>query len=44
MGIDSSFKYRTKIAKANGIKLYLGTAKSNILLLNLLKQGKLVKP
>lgn len=42
--IDSSFSYRTKIAKANGIKLYIGTAKQNLKLLNLLKQGKLVKP
>jgi hypothetical protein len=42
--IDSSFSYRRKIAKANGIKLYLGTANQNLKLLNLLKQGKLVKP
>lgn len=41
--IDSSFSYRTKIAKANGIKLYLGTAKQNILLLSLLKEGLLKK-
>lgn len=36
-----SFAYRRKIANANGIKLYLGTAKQNTTLLNLLKQGKL---
>lgn len=41
--IDSSFKNRYKIAKANGIKLYLGTSKQNILLLNLLRLGKLKK-
>lgn len=41
--IDSSYSYRRKIAKANGIKLYVGTANQNIKLLNLLKQGKLIK-
>lgn len=44
MGIDSSFKYRTKIAKANGIKLYVGTATQNLKLLSLLKTGKCIKP
>lgn len=39
--IDSSFSYRRKIAKANGISAYLGTASQNTKLLNLLKQGKL---
>ncbi len=41
--IDSSFKNRKEIAKANGILLYLGLANQNIKLLNLLKQGKLIK-
>ena len=41
--VDSSFGNRRKIAKANGIKVYLGTAKQNTTLLNLLKQGKLKK-
>lgn len=41
--IDSSFKHRFKIAKANGVKLYIGTMKQNTLLLNLLKLGKLEK-
>lgn len=41
--IGSSFSNRKKIAKANGIKLYAGTASQNTKLLNLLKQGKLVK-
>jgi GH25 family lysozyme M1 (1,4-beta-N-acetylmuramidase) len=44
LNIDSSFSYRKKIAKANRITLYVGTAKQNLKLLNLLKQGKLVKP
>lgn len=39
--IDSSFSFRRKIAKANGITAYLGTASQNTKLLNLLKQGKL---
>lgn len=41
--IDSSFTHRRKIAIANGIKLYVGTAKQNTKLLTLLKQGKLKK-
>ena len=44
IGVDSSFTYRKKIAKANGIKLYAGTANQNITMLNLLKQGKLIRP
>ena len=43
IGVDSSWSNRAKIAKANGIKIYLSTAKQNITLLNLLKQGKLKK-
>lgn len=39
--IDSSFANRKKIAAKNGIKAYLGTAKQNTQLLNLLKQGRL---
>lgn len=42
--IGSSFANRKKIAKANGISLYLGTASQNTALLNLLKKGKLIKP
>ena len=41
---DTSLAYRTKIAKANGISLYVGSSKQNTQLLNLLKQGKLLKP
>lgn len=40
----TTFAYRTKIAKANGIKLYVGTAKQNKTMLDLLKKGKLIKP
>lgn len=44
IGVDSSFSNRKKIAKANGIKFYISSASQNIKLLNLLKQGKLIKP
>ncbi len=40
---DSSFSYRKKIAKANNIKVYVGLPSQNIKMLNLLKQGKLIK-
>ena len=40
----STFAYRKKIAKANGISLYLGLPNQNTKLLNLLKKGKLIKP
>ena len=42
--ISSNYRYRSKIAKANNIKIYIGSAAQNIKLLNLLKQGKLIKP
>lgn len=42
-GIKSTFANRVKIAKANGIKAYIGTSKQNTRLLNLLKAGKLIK-
>ena len=44
IGATSTYAYRKKIASANGIKLYVGTAKQNTTMLNLLKQGKLIKP
>lgn len=44
LGIGSSFANRKNIAKVNGISSYTGTAAQNINLLNLLKQGKLIKP
>lgn len=44
IGATSDFAYRSKIAKANGITGYSGTATQNTKMLNLLKQGKLIKP
>lgn len=44
IGISSTYSNRLKIAKANGIKLYIGTAAQNAKLLDLLKQGELLKP
>ena len=48
LGINSSLRYRGKIAKANGIVrnelLFVGLASHNSKMLNLLKQGKLIKP
>ena len=41
--VDSSFAYRKKLASKNGVKLYVGSASQNTKLLNLLKQGKLIK-
>lgn len=43
LGIDGSYSYRKKIAKANGISGYIGTAKQNTKMLGLLKEGKLIK-
>ena len=43
-GINSSMSFRKKIAAANGIKNYTGSAKQNTKLLNLMKKGKLIKP
>ena len=43
LGYKSDFNYRKKIANANGIKIYLRTASQNTKLLNLLKNGKLIK-
>ena len=42
--IGSSFSNRKKIAKANEMKLYVGTSAQNTRLLDLLKKGKLIKP
>lgn len=41
--VNSSYSNRTKIAKKNNIKLYVGTANQNIKMLDLLKKGKLIK-
>lgn len=43
INVNSSYSHRAKIAKANGIKGYLGLPNQNIKMLNLLKQGKLIK-
>lgn len=43
VGVDSSFKNRAKIAKANNIKAYVGLASQNTTMLKLLKMGKLIK-
>lgn len=44
LGQASTFAYRSKIAKANGITGYIGMAGQNSKMLSLLKQGKLIKP
>ncbi len=44
IGENSAYSARKEIAKANGIEDYMGTAKQNIRLLSLLKQGELIKP
>lgn len=43
IGVSNSFSHRRKIAKANGVNSYFGTAGQNVKLLNLLKAGKLKK-
>jgi len=44
LGIDASYEYREKIAIANGIDDYTGTAEQNNLMLSLLKSGMLRNP
>ncbi len=44
VGADSSYAFRQKIAAANDVNSYSGTLKQNVLLLNKLKNGTLVKP
>lgn len=43
IGVDGSYTNRKKIAAKNGIKNYTGTAAQNVKMLNLLKQGELIK-
>lgn len=43
IGVDSSITNRRKIAELNGISNFTGTEEQNIKLLNLLKEGKLIK-
>ena len=42
IGADSSFKHRAKIAKANNIQNYVGSVEQNLLMLQLLNEGKLI--
>lgn len=44
VGAESSMIYRKKIASANGVENYTGTAEQNTELLSLLKEGKLIVP
>lgn len=44
LSIDSNFNHRSKIAQANGITGYKGTAQQNTCMLKLLKEGKLLRP
>ena len=41
---DTTFNHRKEIAKANGINNYSGSAIQNSMLVNLLNEGKLIKP
>ena len=43
IGVNSSYDNRMYIAKKNGITNYIGSASQNLRLLDLLKQGKLIK-
>lgn len=42
IGADSSYKHRAKIAKANNIQNYVGSVEQNLLMLQLLNEGKLI--
>lgn len=44
VGVSSSYSFRKKIAKSNGINAYVGTPKQNVKMLELLRKGKLIKP
>lgn len=41
--VDSSYAYRSKLANKNNISNYKGTSEQNTAMLNLLKNGKLIK-
>lgn len=43
IGVDSSYANRRRIAEANGIENYKGTAEQNLNMLELLNNGKLIK-
>lgn len=44
VGAKSDFSYRKVIASENNISGYIGSAKQNTAMLNLLKNGKLIRP
>jgi len=44
MGESASYNYRTRIAAANNIANYTGTATQNLQMLSLLKSGDLIRP
>ena len=44
IGVDSSYGYRCSIAARNGIGGYRGRPNENVHMLNLLKQGRLLRP
>jgi hypothetical protein len=44
LGENYGFAYRKRIAEANGIDEYIGTANQNIKMLSLLKNGMLLRP
>lgn len=44
IGEKSDYNYRVSIARSNGIANYVGTSFQNTMLLELLKNGKLIKP
>lgn len=44
IGVSCDWNLHCRIAEINGIKDFVGTAAQNTQLLNLLKQGKLIKP
>lgn len=44
IGVTSTYQFRKKIAEANGIADYKGTTEQNMKMLDLLNNGKLIKP
>lgn len=41
IGVDSSYEYRARLAQANGIEGYVGSASQNTIMLEMLKKGTL---
>ena len=44
IGANTSYNYRLSIAARNGIQGYAGRPEQNLRMLNLLKQGQLLRP